>query len=78
MKLGIIRRQGALRNAVIVQWNAGAPQALDMAQASAAQERPGEAQRHGRAYREIFQIVRSALNAPDTGENDDNADESTP
>ena len=24
-------------------------------------ERPGEAQRHGRAYREIFQLVRSAL-----------------
>lgn len=53
-------------------------QARKDAQASAAQERPGEAQRHGRAYREIFQIVRSALNAPDTGEKDDNADESTP
>ena len=35
-------------------------------------ERPGEAQRHGRAYREIFQLVRAALAAgPDDGDTDD-------
>jgi len=37
-------------------------QARKDAQANAAQERPGEAVRHGKAYREIFQIVRTALN----------------
>jgi ribosome-associated protein len=31
-------------------------------------ERPGEAQRHGKAYREIFQLVRAALNRDDTDE----------
>ncbi len=38
--------------------------------AQAVTERPGEAQRHGKAYRDIFQIVRTALSrdddAPDT------------
>jgi ribosome-associated protein len=29
--------------------------------ASAVKERPGEAQRHGKAYREIFQLVKAAL-----------------
>ena len=37
-------------------------QARKDAQSNAAQERPGEAVRHGKAYREIFQIVRTALN----------------
>ena len=37
-------------------------QARKDAQASAAQERPGEAVRHGKAYREIFQLVKAALN----------------
>ncbi|MBA4265882.1 MAG: DUF615 domain-containing protein, partial [Comamonadaceae bacterium] len=36
-------------------------QARKDAQANAAQERAGEAVRHGKAYREIFQIVRTAL-----------------
>ena len=36
-------------------------QARKDAQATAAQERPGEAVRHGRAYREIFQQVKAAL-----------------
>lgn len=36
-------------------------QARKDAQATASQERPGEAVRHGKAYREIFQAVRSAL-----------------
>lgn len=31
-------------------------------------ERPGEAQRHGKAYREIFQLVRAVLNRDDTDE----------
>lgn len=31
-------------------------------------ERPGEAPRHGKAYREIFQLVRAALNRDDTDE----------
>ena len=31
-------------------------------------ERPGEAQRHGKAYREIFQLVRTALSRDNTGE----------
>jgi ribosome-associated protein len=36
-------------------------QARKDAQTNAAQERAGEAVRHGKAYREIFQIVRTAL-----------------
>jgi ribosome-associated protein len=41
--------------------------------AQAVTERPGEAQRHGKAYREIFQIVRSAL-ARDDDATDNEAD----
>ncbi|MBT9462996.1 ribosome biogenesis factor YjgA [Hydrogenophaga sp.] len=37
-------------------------QARKDAQANEAQERPGEAVRHGKAYREIFQLVKTALN----------------
>ncbi len=37
-------------------------QARKDAQATQAQERPGEAVRHGKAYREIFQIVKATLN----------------
>ena len=33
--------------------------------AQAVTERPGEAQRHGKAYREIFQMVRTALSRDD-------------
>ena len=36
--------------------------------AQAVTERPGEAQRHGKAYREIFQLVRAALNRDDADE----------
>ena len=36
-------------------------QARKDAQATAAQEKPGEAVRHGKAYREIFQAVRAVL-----------------
>lgn len=36
------------------------------AQATAAQERPGEAVRHGKAYRDIFQSVKAALARDDT------------
>ena len=50
-------------------------QARKDAQASAAQERPGEAVRHGKAYREIFQLVKAALNQgsdePDAPAEDD-------
>jgi ribosome-associated protein len=51
-------------------------QARKDAQASQAQERPGEAVRHGKAYREIFQIVKAALNqdgdgTPDTADEED-------
>ncbi len=53
-------------------------QARKDAQASAAQERPGEAQRHGRAYREIFQIVRVRLSAETSDESDDTGEETTP
>lgn len=41
-------------------------QARKDAQTTAAQEKPGEAQRHGKAYREMFQIVRQALGRDDT------------
>ena len=37
-------------------------QARKDAQATQAQERPGEAVRHGKAYREIFQVVKATLN----------------
>jgi ribosome-associated protein len=50
-------------------------QARKDAQATLAQERPGEAVRHGKAYREIFQTVKAALNqdsddTPDTPDNE--------
>ncbi|MCB2018975.1 MAG: DUF615 domain-containing protein [Hydrogenophaga sp.] len=38
-------------------------------------ERPGEAQRHGKAYREIFQLVRAALSADDNASNPDDQHE---
>ncbi len=38
-------------------------QARKDAQDKAGAERPGEAQRHGKSYREIFQIVRTRLDA---------------
>ncbi|MDR7097103.1 ribosome biogenesis factor YjgA [Hydrogenophaga laconesensis] len=40
-------------------------QARKDAQATQTQERPGEAVRHGKAYREIFQIVKATLNRED-------------
>lgn len=40
-------------------------QARKDAQATQAQERAGEAVRHGKAYREIFQAVKAALNQQD-------------
>lgn len=42
-------------------------QARKDAQATQAQERPGEAARHGKAYREIFKIVKAALNQDEAG-----------
>ena len=42
--------------------------------AQAVTERPGEAQRHGKAYREIFQLVRAAL-ARDTADEPPSADD---
>jgi ribosome-associated protein len=41
-------------------------QARKDAQATQAQEQPGEAVRHGRAYRDIFQLVKAVLNRKDT------------
>ena len=38
--------------------------------AAAVQERPGEALRHGKAYREIFQTVKTALSRGDGDDND--------
>ena len=38
-------------------------QARKDAQANAAEERPGQAQRHGKSYRELFQLVRERLDA---------------
>lgn len=38
-------------------------QARKDVQEAAAQEHPGEAQRHGKSYREIFQLVRARLDA---------------
>jgi ribosome-associated protein len=35
-----------------------------MARKDAKPEKPGEAARHGRAYRDIFQIVREQLGRP--------------
>ncbi|MGE0351016.1 ribosome biogenesis factor YjgA [Hydrogenophaga sp.] len=49
-------------------------QARKDAQATQAQERPGEAVRHGKAYREIFQTVKAVLNggASDSPTDDEN------
>ena len=46
--------------------------------AQSVKERPGEAQRHGKAFREIFQLVRTALNPNDASlaGTDDLADDS--
>lgn len=49
-------------------------QARKDAQTTAAQEKPGEAQRHGKAYREIFQIVRQALARDDDTPPDESSD----
>lgn len=38
-------------------------------------EKPGEALRHGRAYRDIFQLVREALQAHQDGPSSDDADD---
>jgi len=51
-------------------------QARKDAQVTEPQERPGEAVRHGKAYREIFQIVKATLNqdsdeAPDIPDDED-------
>lgn len=48
-------------------------QARKDAQANQAQERPGEAVRHGKAYREIFQTVKAALNQDADDDGDDTA-----
>ena len=37
-------------------------------------EKPGEAPRHGRAYREIFQLVREALDSPDADDTQEHAE----
>jgi len=50
-------------------------QARKDAQATAAQERPGEAQRHGKAYREIYQLVKSALAAAEAADDSGDASE---
>ncbi len=42
-------------------------QARKDAQATQAQERPGEAVRHGKAYREIFKVVKATLNQDEAG-----------
>lgn len=53
-------------------------QARKDAQATRAQQRPGEAVRHGKAYRELFQTVRAALGRPeDGGGHPDEEDEDT-
>lgn len=49
-------------------------QARKDAQTTAAQEKSGEAQRHGKAYREIFQIVRQALARDDDTPPDESHD----
>ncbi|WP_439114500.1 ribosome biogenesis factor YjgA [Hydrogenophaga sp.] len=54
-------------------------QARKDAQATQTQEQPGEAVRHGKAYREIFQLVKAVLtrqNADDA--NDDTSEEEQP
>ena len=52
-------------------------QARKDAQATQAQEAPGAAVRHGKAYREIFQLVKAALNRgeADEGSSEDEPDE---
>lgn len=50
-------------------------QARKDAQVTEPQERPGEAVRHGKAYREIFQIVKAALHQDSDGAPDPSADE---
>jgi ribosome-associated protein len=42
---------------------------IRQARKDAKPEKPGEAQRHGRSYRDIFQLVREHLMHPDDGSN---------
>ena len=49
-------------------------QARKDAQANAAEERPGQAQRHGKSYRELFQLVRERLDADVQAAEDDDAE----
>lgn len=52
---------------------------IRQARKDAVPSRPGEAPRHGKAYRELFQLVRSQLSdRPDDQENDDHASSSRP
>ena len=53
-------------------------QARKDAQATQAQERPGEAVRHGKAYREIFQIVKATLSQGDEDDGAPSDDEDQP
>ena len=54
-------------------------QARKDAQANQALERAGEAVRHGKAYREIFQTVKAALNQEADDDGDDTlADDDQP
>jgi ribosome-associated protein len=56
------------------EWIAKCPQSdaqqlralIRQARKDAKPEKPGEAMRHGRAYRDIFQIVREQLSGPET------------
>lgn len=50
-------------------------QARKDAQATNAQDKPGETSRHGKAYREIFQLVRSALAQEDSDDDARPADD---
>lgn len=53
-------------------------QARKDAQVTEPQERPGEAVRHGKAYREIFQIVKATLNQDSDEASDTPDDEDQP
>lgn len=52
---------------------------IRQARKDAVPSKPGEAPRHGKAYRELFQLVRGQLSdRPDDQENDDHASSSRP
>jgi len=78
----LIDDDGALQDWVIKHPKSDSQQVralIRQARKDAVPSKPGEAPRHGKAYRELFQLVRSTMfESPDDQESDDHARSSRP